>query len=120
MRKRSAQATGATATARTDARSRSASDRAADGVVFVSMGENIDTSSPTGRILLEILRSFAEFERDGIRERIAVRTCESAPAGHQTRPPWATHSVARLGAGGRPFGQEGSEGSRCSGQPHAS
>src|SRR5205085_9752269 len=39
-------------------------------VPFVSIGENIDTSSPTGRLLLGIMGSFAEFERERIRERI--------------------------------------------------
>ena len=42
----------------------------AAGVSFVSMGENIDTASPTGRLLLGIMGSFAEFERERIRERI--------------------------------------------------
>ena len=42
----------------------------AAGVSFVSMGENIDTASATGRLLLGIMGSFAEFERERIRERI--------------------------------------------------
>lgn len=42
----------------------------AAGVDFVSLGENIDTSSPTGRLMLGVLASFAQFERDRIRERI--------------------------------------------------
>ena len=42
----------------------------ASGVSFVSMGENIDTASPTGRLLLGIMGSFAQFERERIRERI--------------------------------------------------
>jgi len=45
-------------------------DLNAAGVSFVSMGENIDTASPTGRLLLGIMGSFAEFERERIRERI--------------------------------------------------
>jgi DNA invertase Pin-like site-specific DNA recombinase len=45
-------------------------DLSAAGVAFVSMGESIDTSSPTGRLLLGVLGSFAEFERERIRERI--------------------------------------------------
>src|SRR5688572_20483499 len=45
-------------------------DLAAAGVAFVSMGESIDTTSPTGRLLLGVLGSFAEFERERIRERI--------------------------------------------------
>lgn len=40
------------------------------GVGFVSLGENIDTGSPTGRLLLGILGAFAEFERERIKERI--------------------------------------------------
>ncbi len=42
----------------------------AAGVEFVSLGENIDTSSATGRLLLGIMGSFAEFERERIKERI--------------------------------------------------
>lgn len=52
----------------------------AAGVAFVSMGESIDTGSPTGRLLLGILGSFAEFERERIRERI---TAGLARAGRQ-------------------------------------
>lgn len=44
----------------------------AAGVAFVSMGESIDTGSPTGRLMLGILGSFAEFERERIRERIGA------------------------------------------------
>ena len=40
------------------------------GVSFVSLGENIDTTSPTGRLLLGVMGAFAEFERERIRERV--------------------------------------------------
>jgi DNA invertase Pin-like site-specific DNA recombinase len=40
------------------------------GVSFVSMGENIDTASPAGRLLLGVMGSFAQFERERIKERI--------------------------------------------------
>jgi DNA invertase Pin-like site-specific DNA recombinase len=40
------------------------------GVEFISLGESIDTGSPTGRLLLGVMGSFAEFERERIRERI--------------------------------------------------
>jgi DNA invertase Pin-like site-specific DNA recombinase len=43
---------------------------AAAGVAFVSMGESIDTSSPTGLLMLGILASFADFERERIREQV--------------------------------------------------
>ncbi len=42
----------------------------AAGVAFVSIGESIDTTSPTGRLLLGVLGSFAQFERDRLRERV--------------------------------------------------
>lgn len=44
----------------------------AAGIAFVSLGESIDTTSPTGRLMLGILGSFAEFERERIRERIGA------------------------------------------------
>jgi DNA invertase Pin-like site-specific DNA recombinase len=44
----------------------------AAGVAFVSIGESIDTGSPTGRLLLGILGSFAEFERERNKERIGA------------------------------------------------
>jgi DNA invertase Pin-like site-specific DNA recombinase len=40
------------------------------GVAFQSLGEGIDTDSATGRLMLGILASFAEFERERIRERV--------------------------------------------------
>jgi DNA invertase Pin-like site-specific DNA recombinase len=40
------------------------------GVSFTSLGEGIDTRSATGRLMQGILGSFAEFERERIRERI--------------------------------------------------
>jgi DNA invertase Pin-like site-specific DNA recombinase len=40
------------------------------GVGFTSMGEGIDTQSASGRLMLGILASFAEFERARIQERV--------------------------------------------------
>uniref|UniRef100_A0A7C4VV78 Recombinase family protein n=1 Tax=Fervidobacterium pennivorans TaxID=93466 RepID=A0A7C4VV78_FERPE len=39
------------------------------GVSFVSITENFDTSSPQGKLFLQMLGSFAEFERNIIKER---------------------------------------------------
>lgn len=41
----------------------------ASGSSFKSLTEPIDTSSPLGRMMLQILGSFAEFERSTIRQR---------------------------------------------------
>jgi len=39
-------------------------------VDFISFKENIDTSTPTGKILFTMISAFAEFERAIIRERV--------------------------------------------------
>lgn len=39
-------------------------------VVFVSLTENLDFSTPSGRAMAGMLSTFAEFERDMIRERV--------------------------------------------------
>lgn len=40
------------------------------GVHFISIGDNLDTSTPNGRLMFHILSAFAEFEREIIRERM--------------------------------------------------
>jgi putative DNA-invertase from lambdoid prophage Rac len=40
------------------------------GVVFVSLTESLDFSTPSGRVMAGMLSTFAEFERDIIRERV--------------------------------------------------
>jgi DNA invertase Pin-like site-specific DNA recombinase len=40
------------------------------GIHFISFTENIDTSSPMGKVLFTIISAMAEFERDLIRERV--------------------------------------------------
>jgi DNA invertase Pin-like site-specific DNA recombinase len=47
-------------------------DLAAINVGFISLGESIDTTSPTGGLLLGVLGSFAQFERERIRERVVL------------------------------------------------
>jgi DNA invertase Pin-like site-specific DNA recombinase len=40
------------------------------GVDFVSFGDNIDTTSPQGKLHFHMISAFSEFERELIRERI--------------------------------------------------
>lgn len=44
----------------------------ADGIGFKSLLEQIDTTTPTGRLIFHLFASLAEFERDMIRERAAA------------------------------------------------
>ncbi len=47
-------------------------DLQAVGVTFVSLGEGIDLSTPSGKLQLHILAALAEFERGRLRERTLV------------------------------------------------
>ena len=59
----------------------------AAGVAFVSIGESIDTTSLTGRLLLGVLGSFAQFERERIRERVLAGMARARAQGkHLGRP----------------------------------
>jgi DNA invertase Pin-like site-specific DNA recombinase len=40
------------------------------GIGFVTLGEGIDTTSPSGRLVLHILGAISQFERERIRERV--------------------------------------------------
>ena len=39
------------------------------GIELLSLKENIDTSTPTGKLMFHLMAALAEFERDVIRER---------------------------------------------------
>ena len=76
---------------------------AATGVSFVSMGESIDTSSPTGRLLLGVFGSFAEFEQERIRERIHARLARARRQGQKLRDVYDRRvgpSLCNAGSGG--------------------
>jgi DNA invertase Pin-like site-specific DNA recombinase len=51
------------------------------GVGFRSLGEAIDTTTPTGRLLLHVIGAIAEFERDIIRERTRESLAEARRQG---------------------------------------
>ena len=42
------------------------------GAGFLSITENIDTTTPAGRMMMQMVGSFAEFERAMIRERTSA------------------------------------------------
>jgi DNA invertase Pin-like site-specific DNA recombinase len=45
-------------------------DLAAYGVAFVSLRDNLDLSTPSGRLMFHVVAAMAEFERELIRERV--------------------------------------------------
>jgi len=65
------------------------------GIEFRSLQENIDTSSPGGRLVFHIFASLAEFERDLIRERTNAGLAAARARGRTGgRPPRLTpHQV---------------------------
>ena len=59
------------------------------GVQFISLCEQVDTSTPTGKLMFTLIAAFAEFERDLIRDRvragIARRQAKGLPVGKQRK-----------------------------------
>ena len=47
-----------------------ASDLSAYGIAFISLRDNIDLSTPSGRLMFQIIGAMAEFERALIQERV--------------------------------------------------
>jgi Resolvase, N terminal domain len=43
------------------------------GVAFVSLRDNLDLSTPSGRLMFQIIGAMAEFERALIQERVKAR-----------------------------------------------
>lgn len=42
------------------------------GIGFISVTQNLDTTTPTGRAMIQMIGIFAEFERETIRERVTA------------------------------------------------
>jgi len=61
------------------------------GVTLVSTTDGIDSSTPAGRMMISVLGSLAEYERELIRERTALKRASSrangaTPQGRRRRP----------------------------------
>ena len=62
------------------------------GVGFVSLREQLDLSSPTGRVMFAVIAAMAEFERELIRERIQAGLRRARAQGKRLgRPPRVYH-----------------------------
>src|SRR5215469_6710990 len=63
-------------------------DLQAVGIGFVTLGEGIDTTSPTGRLVLHVLGAIAEFERARVQERVRAGLARARAQGVRLgRPP---------------------------------
>lgn len=63
-----------------------------NGIDFISMNENFDTSTPFGRAMIGILSVFAQLERDQIKERMTMGRIGRAKTGK-----WSGSSRAPVG-----------------------
>lgn len=77
------------------------------GVDFISYKENIDTSTPAGKILFTMISAFAEFERAIIRERVKAgmekAKARGARIGRPKIPPFTVKKVIELKNAGYPY-----------------
>ena len=77
------------------------------GVDFISYKENIDTSTPAGKILFTMISAFAEFERAIIRERVIAgmekAKAKGARIGRPKIPPFTIEKVLEMKEQGRSY-----------------
>jgi DNA invertase Pin-like site-specific DNA recombinase len=67
------------------------------GVVFVSLTESLDFSTPSGRAMAGMLSTFAEFERDMIRERVKAGIANARAKGKKHgRPKTAALKIKEI------------------------
>lgn len=64
------------------------------GVEFLSLQDNIDLSTSSGRLMLHIIASFAEFEKDLISERTKAGMAHASLNGKAIGRPKSKHHVA--------------------------
>lgn len=57
------------------------------GCVFISLKDNIDLSTPTGRLMMHLLGAFAEFEASLIRERVRAGLANAKAKGKKLGRP---------------------------------
>jgi len=55
---------------RSDQKPSALAELEARGIVFVSLRDNLDLGTPSGRLMFQIIRAMAEFERTPIQERV--------------------------------------------------
>jgi len=81
---------------------------AALGVAFISLRDNLDLSTPSGRLMFQIIGAMAEFERALIQERVRAGLRNARSKGKKLGRPRVTvdaSKIASLRAQGRSWGE---------------
>ncbi len=68
------------------------------GVAFVSLSENVDTTTPTGKMIFTVLGAVAELERSLIVERVLAGLRNARAKGKRLGRPRTVVDVARVSA----------------------
>src|SRR5207302_3213777 len=71
---------------------------AALGVAFISLRDNLDLSTPSGRLMFQIIGAMAEFERALIQERVKAGLRNARAKGKHLGRPRAIVDSARIAA----------------------
>ena len=86
----------------------SLAELAALGVAFISLRDNLDMSTPSGRLMFQIIGAMAEFERALIQERVRAGIRNARAKGKRVGRPRIyvdTSKIASLRAAGRSWSQ---------------
>jgi len=79
----------------------------AAGAGFRSLTENIDTTTPAGRMMMQMVASFAKYERAMIRERTSAGIAEGPIGGRRKKlNPMKRREIAESAISGRKSGAE--------------
>jgi DNA invertase Pin-like site-specific DNA recombinase len=74
----------------------SLADLDAYGVAFVSLRDNLDLSTPSGRLMFQIIGAMAEFERALIQERVRAGIRNARAKGKRLGRPQVVVDVSRI------------------------
>jgi DNA invertase Pin-like site-specific DNA recombinase len=91
---------------------------AALGIAFISLRDNIDLSTPSGRLMFQIIGAMAEFERALIQERVRAGLRNARAKGRRLGRPRVivdASRIASLRAQGRSWAQIVAETGACKG-----
>ena len=66
------------------------------GIAFVSLSDNLDLSTPSGRLMFNIIGAMAEFERELIRERVRAGMKNAKAKGARIGRPRVTVDASQI------------------------